>query len=574
MKFHFALIFFSVLLTGCATEVEPVEKLKKSPVQVTVQPVEAGLAYSFQTTGEVQASQATLLTAENRAVVREIFGKIGQVVEQNFLLLKLSSENLLAEERAALVALQNAEASLARTKTVNQKNIAGALAGLQTAEVKLAEIQAQNAALIKQAQESLTMSKVSAELAVAAAETNLESIVNSMAPVVRTALNASDEILGISETYADQNDSFEELLGNSAREKKWFAEDKLKVALTEIAKGFPASDAQTEALALLELTEQTVQAVLAVLYVTPTGNNLAQDQLNLMIQKIVNELAKVRATKASLLAAITGLRSANQLNPEGEAQNIKAAEANFAAVQAQAQAAERTALQAVKTAQTTLALTEKSAELSALNAKTVLDNAKSRLDQAQINSAKLKILAPFAGQVRQVFVERGEEVNPGTPLVNLEGRQGSKIVADVPVEVVRQLILGHQVKVGGDFLAKITAIAPSANSATQKFQIEVGLQGSNLKIGEVVSLELPLAGEVFAKKIFIPITAVQLFAAGNFVWTVEEGKAVKTFVELGQVVGGSVEVLKGLELGEALIVGGGRILVEDDEGREVIVVDD
>ena len=58
--------------------------------------------------------------------------------------------------------------------------------------------------------------------------------------------------------------------------------------------------------------------------------------------------------------------------------------------------------------------------------------------------------------------------------------------------------------------------------------------------------------------------------SGTYVWTVADGKTVKTPVVLGNIQGDSVEVQEGIAPGTEIIVEGGRII--ENEGTEVEVV--
>lgn len=570
LRFIFSLIILPVLFFGCAREETNESKNETEilePITVVTKKIEPGLITNFQTTGEVQASQATMLTAPYRAEVQKIFTQVGQITQANDLILQLSSADLQAAVETAETNKLNAQSSLEQTELMNQKNIATAVINLETAKLNLTNIQTQNEVALQQAQENLIATEVNSDLAILNAQTNLENAMRLALPNVQQTLNMSDELLGMTDTYAANNDVFEELLGALDRATKWSAEKNFQNLWEKFATE-PAT--YPEVAELLDLAVVLLQDILNLLNNTPTGTSFPQTALNSNMQNFVNQLAQVQSVIVNLEASQAALQSAYQTNAEGEAQNLKIAEVNFAANQTQLDLAEKTAALAVESAQAALEAAQEAADLSALNVKASLDNSQKQLQQVRINLAKLAVTAPFAGVVRKILVESGEEVNPGTPLVELASEQDLKIVAEVPQEVILGLTVGQEIKIKENLIGTLAIIAPAANPATQKFPLEITLPDSDLKAGEFITLDFKFVPDLAENKIFVPITAIQILSEEAFVWLAEDNKTQKAVVQLGEIVGDMVEIKEGLELGAELIVEGMRILESTEDGREII----
>ncbi len=69
----------------------------------------------------------------------------------------------------------------------------------------------------------------------------------------------------------------------------------------------------------------------------------------------------------------------------------------------------------------------------------------------------------------------------------------------------------------------------------------------------------------------IPEEAVSPTAAGAVVWVVQDGKAIRRTVELGVRTPGFVEVTKGIDAGDQVIVGGLERLSEGASVRATVV---
>jgi membrane fusion protein (multidrug efflux system) len=69
-------------------------------------------------------------------------------------------------------------------------------------------------------------------------------------------------------------------------------------------------------------------------------------------------------------------------------------------------------------------------------------------------------------------------------------------------------------------------------------------------------IEASLATATRENAVVIPEDAVQPLRTGNVVWAAVDGKATRRVVQLGARSQGVVEVLSGVEAGEAVVVGG------------------
>lgn len=534
--------------------------------KVRTEIVQAGLSREIATTGEVRAAKSATLTAEVRSDVKKVFVKIGDEVRAGQILAQLSSDSVASTRSAAGAAFVNAQNSLAQTELSSNQNIESARVALQTAEINLATTRKQNEALRRQADEVRNAAKLASGLSVSAAETSLDNAIRSAYPTAKDAVAECDKIIGVSSAYKNSNDSYEHLLGALQSASKPLAKEAIQNGLNFL--NSPADD-HSSACALLVAAEDATAATLAVLNNSITGMDFTQTTLNSNIAAITAELSAVRSIVSALKSAQAALASAQQFT-DGDSQAALSAEAVRAATVAQLAANEEAARRSVESAQAALESASKSAELTRTSAKTSLDAAAGNLSQARISQSKLAIRAPFAGKITAIEVEPGDEAAVNSSLIRIEDASQLKIVAHLSAAEVRKIQPGDEVRIATKSSDKISAISPSADPATKKFEVEILHENPFLQPGEFVKLRFQIGERDFAdKRIFLPINSINILSRGSFVWKIENSKAVKQAVQLGELEGEFVEIAGGLTAGEEVIVDGGRILDASEEEVEV-----
>jgi RND family efflux transporter MFP subunit len=241
-------------------------------------------------------------------------------------------------------------------------------------------------------------------------------------------------------------------------------------------------------------------------------------------QSVEAGAALVRLDDAALRAALAASEA-----------GLKAAEADLA----------RTEALLKKGAATPRELEEQSARVAGVRAQVA--GAKDSLSYSVLR-------APFAGRVAARRVNLGDVVNPGMPLIEIEGQDGFELRATVDSSVASVLRPGSQVRALVDgqsqpIGATITAVAPSGDSTTHRFEVKADLpKVAGLRAGLFARLLVPgLAGD---PRITVPAAAV--FERGGLtgVFVVADGKARLRWVAPGARDSGTVEIRAGVEPGE------------------------
>lgn len=187
--------------------------------------------------------------------------------------------------------------------------------------------------------------------------------------------------------------------------------------------------------------------------------------------------------------------------------------------------------------------------------------AHSGIDAIDAKLRDARTVAPFAGVLTKKFVELGDTVQPGAPLVNIADVSRLQIKVEVPVRIVGGLQIGMQVParldVGGQVQARIAQIYPAANANRHTVSVKLDLpNGISAGPGLYAEVMLP-DGEASARMTpIIPEQAIKRQGSLPSVFVIDaNNKTSLRLLRLGEPLGnGFVPVLSGLKPGERILV--------------------
>ena len=198
------------------------------------------------------------------------------------------------------------------------------------------------------------------------------------------------------------------------------------------------------------------------------------------------------------------------------------------------------------------------------------DVAQSQLEAANTVAGNTNLRAPFAGVVAQVKVEIGDLVGPQRPMFLLVDDRVKEIEVSVEGEYLKGVKVGDEITVvaknGEKIKAKVKAVSPMIDTHTRKGIIKVELpKNEALELGEYADVLIPQLEASVTKEVIVPQEAILRVYHDAFVFIVENGKAKKKKVELGEFVGNGVIVKSGLNGDEKVIVEGQQYLRANDK---------
>jgi multidrug efflux pump subunit AcrA (membrane-fusion protein) len=173
------------------------------------------------------------------------------------------------------------------------------------------------------------------------------------------------------------------------------------------------------------------------------------------------------------------------------------------------------------------------------------------------------IRAPFSGQVSRKLVNVGDIVNPGQPLVEIEGAGGLEVAVSTEKTIHDRLRVGASIEVRIDGIATpvsavIHDLSPSADSSTHRFSLRADLpplEGVRAGLFARILVSSPDRDQ----RILVPRDAVEPRGGLTGVYVIHEGRARLRWIALGEPVGGAIEVRAGLDVGERVALQPSRL---------------
>ena len=200
-----------------------------------------------------------------------------------------------------------------------------------------------------------------------------------------------------------------------------------------------------------------------------------------------------------------------------------------------------------------------------------LTAARTLLQQAEILYDKSLVKSPINGTVDRRYVDAGEYVDPGKPLLHLVTMEQMEVVADVPEKDVVFLHPGQKVSivpavVQGDDPETMTAIikhiAFVADDASRTYRTRMVLEHptSTLRPGMIV--RATFVRREHQQVLVAPLFSVLDRRGIKVAYIVEDGHAREVEVVTGSSVGLQLVVNSGLEAGQRLVVRGQQLLID------------
>ncbi len=190
------------------------------------------------------------------------------------------------------------------------------------------------------------------------------------------------------------------------------------------------------------------------------------------------------------------------------------------------------------------------------------DAAAAAVALAQARLEQCRILAPFAGITGLRLVSPGDYVSAGQDLVNLEDLSTLKLDFRLDESALPALAVGQALNLsvdsypGQSFKAELYAIDPKVSSATRSISLRARLPNPDGKLRAGQFARVRLAVDQRVEAIVVPEQAIFPRGDKQFAYVVVDGQAQLRELRIGQRSPGSVEILSGLTVGDALVIAG------------------
>ncbi len=202
-------------------------------------------------------------------------------------------------------------------------------------------------------------------------------------------------------------------------------------------------------------------------------------------------------------------------------------------------------------------------------ARAELSAARARVELAQVEIDRTRVRAPFDGVLGARKVSPGDRVTEATPLVRIDAVARLRLSFVIPERALSIARVGAKVELstaafpGETFRGEVFFVGPTLDPATRRLQLIAWVPNLDrrLRPGLFANLELVLGERSDA--LLIPEEAVVYDRHGTWVWRVgADDAAERVAVEVGAHQRGSVEVSRGLRIGDVIVSSGTHKVTE------------
>lgn len=192
------------------------------------------------------------------------------------------------------------------------------------------------------------------------------------------------------------------------------------------------------------------------------------------------------------------------------------------------------------------------------------------LAQAETNLAYSYIRAPFAGYIAERNLDPGAYVNASSGststmsrgIVSLHQIEPVRILIEVVEKDVPLVKIGQRAEIRAEaypdrvFEGTVTRIVQALNRATRTMTVEVDLPNKDKALKGGMFARVDLMVGTHPNAVQVPVDALARLEDLQYVYVVNDGKAVQVPVEVGQRTDNRIEITKGLDGTEQVVVSG------------------
>lgn len=208
--------------------------------------------------------------------------------------------------------------------------------------------------------------------------------------------------------------------------------------------------------------------------------------------------------------------------------------------------------------------------------RTAYASALAQLEQVRTRRGYAVVRSPLNGIVLEKLVEAGDVVAPQTQLFRIGDNE--TMVVRVPVSEldVVELSTGDGASIIFDafpnrtFSGTIRRIFPSADPGSRLVPVEVALDNEaaiTARPGFLARVTFALGARSGVR--LVPASAIVSGTGGQGIFTVEQGHVTRRSVQTGLTSEGQVEILRGVEEGDTIVIAGGSTLRDGSPVRVV-----
>lgn len=573
MKKTYALLgILLLILSGCSTSTTEIWNTTKEPFYITTQTFEKMWQKAVLTKhGKILWTNDIVVTAQAMGRVKTLAHQMGEEVEKGTLIIALedSAGTYTFSAQRAKAALDQAQISyqqttlsldkaitdteLALQQAERQANEAGLDKSGSTASLQVENLEQQASKAAYDYQTKLDADAVTIENFII----TTENIVKDVQLLYQDIKVWTDTIMGTSDLYKAENDSFEHILGARNTATRSIAETQVRLlrqkenqinSLNTNITQENLHDTLHELRTVLKDFQAPLDAVDTMLTYTLPWSALSEVQLNTFIGTINGLQAQLQAQISRITQQLNGIDTflvTYKQQQESLHQSVELAKQQTRIAKENLETANFGSDIHLETITHTYQTTQKNKQTTQAALLNGIAQARIAYNQANNELAKLTIEAPIQGIIGDILVDIGQEVSPGTPLFTISSQDEQQVevalgASEIDLVEIGQEVLVHNGKALSGTLASVSKTAD--RNFTYKAMIQ--LQETGDILGELVDVTIP----VQHRHPLIPITNITILNTNSGLLNIREDNKIKAMqVNLGKIRWSNIEILSEID---------------------------
>lgn len=198
-------------------------------------------------------------------------------------------------------------------------------------------------------------------------------------------------------------------------------------------------------------------------------------------------------------------------------------------------------------------------------------------DEVGLKFEKAPVESPLSGIIGRVYVDKGTSVTPQTPIALVIDIDNVKIDLDIPEKYIPQISIGQEASIKVDsypgikFKGNVSKISPVIDLATRTAPIEIEIPNAEHRLKPGMFARVQLTTEQHKNVLAVLKEAFVGREPNIYLFVIENNKAVLRKITTGIHQGNFIEVTRGLNAGENIVVMGQQKL---RDGTSVTIVEE
>ena len=187
-------------------------------------------------------------------------------------------------------------------------------------------------------------------------------------------------------------------------------------------------------------------------------------------------------------------------------------------------------------------------------------------DEVGLKFEKAPVESTLSGILGRVYVDIGQNVTTNTPIAFVVSADKVKTGLDIPEKYLPKITVGQQANISVDswpnelFIGSVTKVSPVVDLATRTAPIEITVENKDHRLKSGMFAKVSLVIEARNNVPVILREAIMGREPDNYVFVVENNKAVLRKITLGIRQGPYFEVRQGLKDGDSVVIMGQQMI--------------